>query len=102
MSLLLCALAVIFPASLREAADPLVTPAHVKPEWYLFWTFRTLKLMGLTAAMLAIGAFAFFVAFWPFIDRLIRRRRPGSELSVWIGCAVVLVLVVLTIWEAWV
>ncbi len=101
VSLLLCALAVLFPAPLREAADATITPAHVKPEWYLYFTFRTLKLMGLTAAMLAMGAFAFLVAGWPFIDRLIRRRRPGSEISVWIGSVVVFVLVALTIWEAW-
>ena len=100
VTILLCALAVIFPAPLREAADPLSTPAHVKPEWYLYFTFRTLKLMSLTAALIALGAFSFFVAFWPFIDGRIRKRRPDSEISVWIGSAVVLVLIALTVWES--
>ena len=100
VTILLCGLAILFPAPLREAANPLVTPAHVKPEWYLFFTFRTLKLMGLTAALLALGAFAFLVAMWPFIDGWIRKKRPGSEISVWIGCLVVLVLVALTVWES--
>ena len=100
IGLLLCALAVIFPAPLREAADPTNTPAHVKPEWYLFFTFRTLKLMGLTAALISMGAFGFLMVLWPFIDGRIRRKRPGSEASVWIGSAVVLVLVILTIWES--
>ena len=99
---MLCALAVLAPAPLREGADPTTTPPHVKPEWYLYFTFRTLKLMGLTAAMVAMGAFGFFVAMWPFIDGWIRRRRPGSEISVWIGSAVVILLIVLTVWEAFV
>ena len=100
ITVLLMGLALIFPAELRQAADPTTTPAHVKPEWYLFFTFRTLKLMGLTAAMIAMGAFGFFVAFWPFIDGRIRKSKPGSEISVWIGSAVVLILIWLTLWEA--
>lgn len=102
VTIILCGLAVLFPAPLREAADPSVTPAHVKPEWYLFFTFRTLKLMGLTAAMLVMGAFGFFVVAWPFIDGWIRKKRPSSEISVWIGTAVVLLLIVLTVWESFV
>ncbi|MGE0190496.1 MAG: cytochrome bc complex cytochrome b subunit [Planctomycetota bacterium] len=100
LTILLCALAVIFPAPLRAAADPTTTPAHVKPEWYLYFTFRTLKLMGLSAALLAMGAFSFLMFFWPVIDGRIRRKRPGSELSAWIGCGVVLLLVALTLWES--
>lgn len=102
LTIVLCALAVIFPAPLRAIADPSTTPAHVKPEWYLFFTFRTLKLMGLTAALLTLGAFSFFMVAWPLVDGRLRRKRPGSELSVWIGCAVVVLLVVLTLWEAFV
>ena len=102
IAIVLCALAVLIPPPLREAADPSTTPPHVKPEWYLYFTFRTLKLMGLSAAMLALGAFGFFVAVWPFIDGWIRRRKPGSEISVWIGCAVIVILIWLTVWEAFV
>ncbi len=102
VTIILCGLAIIFPAPLREAADPSVTPAHVKPEWYLYFTFRTLKIMGLTAAMLLMAAFGFFVVMWPFIDGWIRKKRPSSEISVWIGCAVVLVLIALTVWESFV
>ncbi len=100
VTILLCALALLVPAPLREAADPTTTPAHVKPEWYLFFTFRTLKLMGLTAAMITLGLFGFLVAVWPFIDGRIRKKNPSSEISVWIGCAVVVILVWLTVWEA--
>ena len=100
LAFLLTCLAVIFPASLAEKANPLVTPAHIKPEWYFFWTFRWLKLTGLTFAVLSVVFVGFLALLWPFLDGVIRRRKPGSELSVWIGAVAVCVLTVLTIWEA--
>ncbi|MCS6914892.1 MAG: cytochrome bc complex cytochrome b subunit [Myxococcales bacterium] len=98
--ILLSCLAILFPAGLGEPANPLRTPAHIKPEWYFFWTFRWLKLVGLTASVLSIGAVALLAFVWPFVDAWIRRRRPGSELSVWIGASAVLCLLGLTVWEA--
>ena len=100
LAFVLTCLAVIFPVSLAEKADPLITPPHIKPEWYFLWTFRWLKLTGLTFAVLSIGFFGFLALAWPFIDAAIRRRRPGSELSVQLGMVAVGVLVVLTVWEA--
>ncbi len=100
LAFLLTCLAVIFPTELAEKANPLVTPAHIKPEWYFFWTFRWLKLTGLTFAVLSVGFVGFLALIWPFIDSAIRRRKPGSELSVWLGIAAVGILTVLTLWEA--
>ncbi len=95
-------LAVIFPAGLADKADPLVTPEHIKPEWYFFWTFRWLKLVGLQTAVVTLGLAGGVFVFWPFIDGAIRKRRPGSELSVGLGIVAVIVLIVMTVWEAWV
>jgi ubiquinol-cytochrome c reductase cytochrome b subunit/cytochrome b6 len=91
---------VIFPTTLGPKADPLITPAHIKPEWYFFWTFRWLKLTGLTFAVLSTGFVGFLAAVWPFIDGWIRKKRPGSEISVGIGIAAVIIVLVLTVWEA--
>lgn len=100
LMILLSSLALIFPAALGERANPLVTPQHIKPEWYFFFTFRWLKLVGLTSAVLSLGAFGFLFVAWPFIDRGIRAIRKGSEASVWIGVLVVIGVLVLTVWEA--
>ncbi len=100
LAFLLTCLTLIFPTGLAERADPLTTPAHIKPEWYFFWTFRWLKLAGLTGAILSLGFVAFLGAVWPFIDSAIRRKRPGSEASVYVGIAAVFVLSILTLWEA--
>jgi quinol-cytochrome oxidoreductase complex cytochrome b subunit len=100
LAFLLTCLAVIFPTPLEAKADPLTTPPHIKPEWYFFWTFRWLKLTGLTFAVLSIGFFGFLAAVWPYVDAWIRRKRPGSELSVGLGILAVIVLLALTVWEA--
>jgi len=97
---LMTVLAVAFPVGLEEKANPLVTPPHIKPEWYFYFTFRWLKLTSLTFAVLSLG-FAFFILIsWPFIDAAIRKRRPHSEFSILAGIAGVILLIILTLWEA--
>lgn len=100
LMILLSALALIFPVGLSDKANPLVTPEHIKPEWYFYFTFRWLKLTGLTAAVLSLGLGAFLFVSWPFIDRLFRKKNPQSEVSIYIGSAVVILILVLTVWEA--
>ena len=100
LTILLTCLALIFPAELGEKANPLQTPSHIKPEWYFYWTFRWLQLTGLQIAVISIGLMGLTALLWPFIDARIRRRNPASEISVWVGVAAVLFLIVLTLWEA--
>ena len=65
---LLTFLALVFPAGLDAKADPLVTPEHIKPEWYFFWAFRWLKLMSDQAAVITQGMFVGTIIAWPLID----------------------------------
>jgi ubiquinol-cytochrome c reductase cytochrome b subunit/cytochrome b6 len=81
-------------------ADPLSTPEVIKPEWFFYVSFRWLKLMPATWAVLSTGLIVFVMFAWPFIDGWIRRRRPGSELSVWIGTLAALTIIGFTVWEA--
>lgn len=93
-------LAVISPVELGPRADPMTTPAHIKPEWYFYFTFRWLKVTSLGWGVAGVTAALGFLVFWPFVDALIRRKRPGSELSVGFGAAAILGFLVLTVWEA--
>jgi len=99
MFLITC-LAVIFPAGLGDQANPLVTPEHIKPEWYFFWAFRWLKLMTDSTAVVTQGIFILFIMAWPFIDGWIRKRWKASQVSIFIGILVILYLLGLTVWEA--
>ncbi|MBI4865980.1 MAG: cytochrome bc complex cytochrome b subunit [Candidatus Wallbacteria bacterium] len=100
LMIVLTCLVCAFPPGLGERANPLVTPEHIKPEWYFFWAFRWLKLAGLKAAVVTQGLAAVLFAGWPWIDAAIRRRRPDSELSIFVGVVAFLFLLGLTLWEA--
>ncbi len=101
---LLCfmsALTVILPPGLGVPADPSVTPAHIKPEWYFYPTFATLKLVPLKVGIYGTGALMLVFTFWPFIEPVLgadRRRR--NFLSWVIGAAGLLAAVALTLWQA--
>lgn len=93
-------MAIFFPAAMAERADPGATPAHIKPEWYFFFTFRWLKLTSLEVGVLGTGACVVVMAAWPWIDALFRRRRKDSELSIVFGILAIVVWCGLTLWEA--
>ena len=96
----LSALATVLPAAMGPRADPLVTPEVIKPEWFFYVAFRWLKLFSGTAAVLSMGFVVMLMFGWPFVDAWIQRRRPASELHVWIGSLAVLAIITLTVWEA--
>jgi cytochrome b6 len=100
LMVLLSTLATIFPATMGPLADPLTTPEVIKPEWFFYVVFRWLKLFSGTAAILSSGFIVFIMFVWPFVDGWIRRHRPASEISVWIGIAAVAAIIGLTLWEA--
>jgi len=100
LMIVLAALATILPAAMGPRADPLVTPEVIKPEWFFYVAFRWLKLFSGTTAVLSMGLIVFTMVAWPFIDGLVRARRPKSEFSVYLGIVAVLGLLSLTIWEA--
>jgi ubiquinol-cytochrome c reductase cytochrome b subunit len=94
----LVVLASMFPAGLEPQADPLQTPAHIKPEWYFLAVYELLKhvprIVGVLAPIVAIG----LIVVWPFLDRspevLMRRRK----VVVLVATLVLVGGVALTVW----
>jgi len=87
------------PPDALEPADPLTTPAHIKPEWYFLWAYQTLKIfpskfLGLAAQGAAMG----FLAMLPFIDRGQERRPARRPLFVTLYVLGILLFVGLSIW----
>ena len=96
--LIICALGLLSPVGLGQPADPMDTPAHIKPEWYFLALYQLLKYIDKTiGATLPVIALA-LLALWPFLD-----RKPDTSVKVKrvrsIAVAiVVVVLVAMTIW----
>ena len=72
-------LASLFPAGLEPKADPLVTPEHIKPEWYFLAVYQLLKLVPETVGVVAPVALITIIVLLPLLDRnqeIRPRRRP--------------------------
>lgn len=97
---LLTLLSLVFPAELHEKANPLVTPEHIKPEWYFFFQFRLLKLTGLNTAVFLTGGLVVLLVAWPWVDAILERIAPKKDLGVYVGIVAFLTFLVFTVWEA--
>ena len=97
---LLTMMAIIFPAGLGDRADSLMTPDHIKPEWYFFASFRWLKLTNVYIGVIGQVFFACIIIAWPFIDKVFENKFPKAELSIWTGFLGFSFYLVLTVWEA--
>ena len=97
---LLTILTLVFPPEMGERANPNVTPSHIKPEWFFFFTFRWLKLVPFNVGIIGNIVLAVSVIFWPFIDRGIERRFPKKDIYVYIGIVSFLIFLSFTVWEA--
>jgi quinol-cytochrome oxidoreductase complex cytochrome b subunit len=97
---LLVILASLFPAGLEAKANPLLTPAHVKPEWYFLFLYQSLKLAP--RALVILGTFVglSIVFLIPFIDKS-PSREPKQRLG-WLIAVVVIMTAIagLTVWGA--
>lgn len=88
-----------FPPEAFERADPFVTPAHIKPEWYFLASYQLLKvvpnkILGVSLQILAMV----FLFILPLIDRGPERhplRRPLFTLLAVLG---LLSVVGLSVW----
>jgi cytochrome b6-f complex subunit 4 len=71
-------LGTFIPVGLGPPADPMTTPAHVKPEWYFLFLYEFLKYVPKTlgAVLPVIGVFV--LMFWPFLDRRADSKRSRT------------------------
>lgn len=86
------------PVGLGQPADPMDTPAHIKPEWYFLALYQLLKFIdktvGATLPVLAIG----LLALWPFLDRKPDTSAKARRVRFVVVSVAVIVLVAMTIW----
>jgi len=95
---LLVVLASLFPAGLEEHADPLSTPAHIKPEWYFLFLYQALKLVPRIVGVLAPGIGIVLLILLPFIDRKRDRSMRDRIGQIVVGLIIVILIAALTLW----
>ena len=97
---LMSTLTVIYPPGLGVPADPVVTPNHIKPEWYFFPTYRFLKLVPLNIGIIGTAVFLLLMTFWPFIELLLSKKyTTRKRISYLVGAFTIIFTVGFTIWE---
>jgi quinol-cytochrome oxidoreductase complex cytochrome b subunit len=85
------------PPELGEPPDPMVTPLHIKPEWYFLFLYQLLKYIPKTiGATLPIIAVA-LIALWPFIDRKPDTSRRQYRRRFVVSVLAMVVIIVLSI-----
>jgi len=86
------------PVGIGDPADPLNTPAHVKPEWYFLALYQLLKFVPKTAGVVAPILALLLITIWPFIDRKTEKSPRPRLLRLVVVVVGLVVLIALTIW----
>nr|AYN73562.1 cytochrome b [Pharomachrus auriceps] len=101
MLLLLTTLALFSPNLLGDPenftpANPLVTPPHIKPEWYFLFAYAILRsIPNKLGGVLALAASVLILFLTPFLHKSKQRAmtfRPLSQLLFWLLVANLLIL----------
>jgi quinol-cytochrome oxidoreductase complex cytochrome b subunit len=88
------------PPGMGTRADPTFTPAHIRPEWYFFPSYRWLKMVPTQIGIWTSAGFVTGMIFWPWIDAGLERLAPGRRLGLWLGCAAFIFTLALLVSEA--
>ena len=101
-------LAAFVPAGLEEKANPLLTPEHVKPEWYFLAVYQFLKVAAVFSflgseaprlmGIVIPGILMALLFFLPFLDK--SPKRPSNRRPIMLAVVVLFLLIFigLTVW----
>jgi ubiquinol-cytochrome c reductase cytochrome b subunit len=87
------------PADANTPADPLKTPAHIKPEWYFLAAYQMLRIipnrfLGISLQLIIVAIFLL----WPFFDSKEEKNIMKRPVLRWVFLATVIAWFTLTIW----
>ena len=98
LAVIIGAIGLISPVGLGQPADPMDTPAHVKPEWYFLFLYQILKFVPKTTGALIPVIGVLLLIILPFFDK----KPDNSKKTYWIRAILVivgfLIALGLTIW----
>jgi len=103
--LVLCLLALAVPATMGDPADPLVTPEHIKPEWYFYPFFHLLKVVPGVTGIIIMGLMGALFFFWPVLDHYLFQKidrvfKGRFEIGLVVGVLVIFIYLAWAVAEA--
>jgi quinol-cytochrome oxidoreductase complex cytochrome b subunit len=97
IAIIIGVIAIFSPVGLEEPADPMVTPDHVKPEWYFLALYQLLKYIPKTLGVMIPIIGIIIVLIWPFLDKkedTVKQQRIRAISSI----VFMVVLIAMTFW----
>lgn len=95
----LLAIAIFLPKGTHTPADPMNTPAHIKPEWYFLAAYQMLKVIPNEIAGLTLqGLAGLAIVLVPFWEKSKRRHPAKRFIFSTVTIAVIGMFVALTLW----
>jgi quinol-cytochrome oxidoreductase complex cytochrome b subunit len=87
-----------YPVGLGAPADPMDTPAHIKPEWYFLSLYQLLRYIPETLGATLPVLLVILLLIWPFLDTKPDTTKKTQKIRFWVSLVGVIILIALTIW----
>ena len=86
------------PVGIGDPADPMDTPAHVKPEWYFLALYQLLKFIPKSAGAVGPVIALILLALLPFIDSKPDKSKKSQRIRFFTVLFLLVISISLTIW----
>ncbi len=86
------------PVGIGDPADPMDTPAHVKPEWYFLALYQLLKFIPKSAGAVGPVIALILLTLLPFIDSKPDKSKKSQRIRFYTVLFLLVISIALTIW----
>ncbi len=86
------------PVGIGDPADPMDTPAHVKPEWYFLALYQLLKFIPKSASAVGPVIALILLTLLPFIDSKPDKSKKSQRIRFFTVLFLLVISISLTIW----
>ncbi|MGB6421585.1 MAG: hypothetical protein WBF05_07080 [Anaerolineales bacterium] len=86
------------PVGIGDPADPMDTPAHVKPEWYFLALYQLLKFIPKGAGAVGPVIALILLTLLPFIDSKPDKSKKSQRIRFFTVLFLLVISIALTIW----
>jgi quinol-cytochrome oxidoreductase complex cytochrome b subunit len=86
------------PVGIGDPADPMDTPAHVKPEWYFLALYQLIKFIPKSAGAVGPVIALILLTLLPFIDSKPDKSKKSQRIRLFTVLVLLVISIALTIW----